>query len=185
MILLIGESGSGKSYLENILTNKYNLTRVISSTTRAIGENEKNGLDYNFYTEEEFFQHEYIETAKYHDNFYGVEDKWLKNINKDLVAVVEVAGAENIIDYIDDNDIDVIPVVIFFDISKEKRKSNMLQRGRESIEKVEKRLENNTITDMYYCSRLKADIVINDNDLDMDIGAKVIGEIQGIMTVGG
>lgn len=50
MILIVGKSGSGKSYLAKIL----NLNQVISRTTRRIRKNEIDGIDKHFLNESAF-----------------------------------------------------------------------------------------------------------------------------------
>ena len=47
-IILIGASGSGKSTIENILSEKHNYEKIISYTTRSPRDYEIDGVDYKF-----------------------------------------------------------------------------------------------------------------------------------------
>ena len=40
MIILVGESASGKSTIEKILENKYGYTKTVSYTTRSVRDGE-------------------------------------------------------------------------------------------------------------------------------------------------
>lgn len=53
IIVLVGESASGKSSIEKEMTNR-GYKRVISYTSRPRRENEVDGIDYHYITKEEF-----------------------------------------------------------------------------------------------------------------------------------
>lgn len=55
---IIGKSASGKDTIfKNILSNIYDIHPLIPITTRPQRVNEYNGIDYLFYTKEQFFNH--------------------------------------------------------------------------------------------------------------------------------
>ena len=54
MIVLAGASASGKTEAAKVLASKYGITKVITTTTRAMRVNEINGRDYFFVSEEQF-----------------------------------------------------------------------------------------------------------------------------------
>ena len=54
MVLLIGESSSGKDTIMNKLAELTSLRPVVSYTTRPIRSNETEGYSYNFISDEEF-----------------------------------------------------------------------------------------------------------------------------------
>lgn len=54
IIALLGASGSGKSTLESVLSDKYNLEKIVSYTTREKRDYEVNNNDYVFTTYETF-----------------------------------------------------------------------------------------------------------------------------------
>lgn len=68
MLILIGKSGSGKDAVAKEL-QKRGWERIITDTTRKPRGCEKNGVDYNFISDTEFFYRfindYYIETKKY------------------------------------------------------------------------------------------------------------------------
>ena len=54
IIVLLGASGSGKSTIEKILSDKYDYEKIVSYTTRPQRVGETNGKDYHFITNETF-----------------------------------------------------------------------------------------------------------------------------------
>lgn len=75
-IVLSGASGSGKSTIENELSEKYNFEKIVSYTTREPRNNEVNGKDYHFVDNETFeeikFRNLFAEYDEYSQNrLYG------------------------------------------------------------------------------------------------------------------
>lgn len=54
VITLVGPTGSGKSTISHILKEQYGFNEVISYTTRQPRAGERNGVDYNFTTNQKF-----------------------------------------------------------------------------------------------------------------------------------
>lgn len=54
IIVLLGASGSGKSTIENILSNEFGYEKIISYTTRNQRQGEVNGKDYYFINNDAF-----------------------------------------------------------------------------------------------------------------------------------
>lgn len=52
--VIIGKSGSGKSKIVDVLTENFKFNKIVTNTTRPIREGEKQGVDYNFISKEEF-----------------------------------------------------------------------------------------------------------------------------------
>lgn len=92
MIVLIDESGSGKSTIEKELEN-LGYKRIISYTTRQPRANEINGVHYNFIDKDTFKelmnQCFFAEVVYYNDNFYGTA---FRDCVDDSVIVVELSG---------------------------------------------------------------------------------------------
>lgn len=54
IVILVGESASGKTTLAKMLEGKAGFKRVITYTTRPMREGEQNGVDYNFIDKDSF-----------------------------------------------------------------------------------------------------------------------------------
>lgn len=79
IVFLIGESGSGKTHLQEKLmeTHPCNFTRIISTTTRPPREGEVNGEHYHFVSEDVFANKieagELLQWVNFGNTFYGTE----------------------------------------------------------------------------------------------------------------
>ncbi len=76
LIVLTGKTASGKDTIKNKLLGKYPaLKRVITTTSRFPRHGEKDGIDYNFLTREEFLKKvkndDFAEYVEYGGNLYG------------------------------------------------------------------------------------------------------------------
>jgi guanylate kinase len=94
LILLFGRSGSGKTRLANYLTEKYDIEKIISATTK--GKEDSDG-DYYYLTEEQFKATHMAEWAKVEGNLYGIPmSEITKGVNKPALAVVDWQGVVNL-----------------------------------------------------------------------------------------
>ena len=79
MLILIGPSASGKTEVAKLLASKYNITKIVTYTTRKPRIHEVNGVDYHFVSVEEFAklteQNFFVETTYYNSNYYGTAKK--------------------------------------------------------------------------------------------------------------
>ena len=102
LLIVSGPAGSGKTTLCERLIGEFGpqVGQVITSTTRPPREGEKNGLDYHFFSEEEFMRRvdadEFYERAQVYDFQYGtlkseIQEKLLVGI--DLLLNIDVQGA--------------------------------------------------------------------------------------------
>lgn len=93
MIVLIGESGSGKDTILNMMV-ELGYKPIISYTTRPKRHYEIDGKDYHFITEEEFFKKQesgfFVETTCYNNWHYGIAYEDLND--DDSVVIVEPNG---------------------------------------------------------------------------------------------
>lgn len=101
LAVIIGKSGSGKDTLRNILTEKWGYEPILSVTTRQPRDNEKDGVDYHFVSNEEFEKMlatgEIFEYRAYDSSNGSVcfgSRKYELDPNKNYVRVVDPAGAE-------------------------------------------------------------------------------------------
>jgi len=107
IIVISAPSGTGKTtIIKNLLKEIPNLIFSVSATTREKRENEIDGVDYFFITEEEFKEkiknNEFIEWQKVYDYYYGTFKKFIDdNLNKrkNIILEVDVIGALNIKKY--------------------------------------------------------------------------------------
>ena len=97
MIVLVGESASGKSSIEKYLVEHYGLRKIVSYTTRPPREGEVDGVDYHFISEQEFLRMKYdeafAETAVYRGWYYGTAKE---DCADDKVAVLTPHGLRQI-----------------------------------------------------------------------------------------
>ena len=104
LIVVSGPSGCGKSTLDQMLLKmRKNIIMSISDTTRKPRNGEKNKVDYNFISKEEFLKNidnnKYLEYANYADNYYGTPVKRVDdNLNKgiDVILEIDIEGARKV-----------------------------------------------------------------------------------------
>lgn len=100
MVIIIGRSGSGKTSVVNELVKNYGYNQLITDTTRPKRPEEKNGIDYNFKTQEEFDKLKdedyYAESVTYNASFgkcsYGSQKSYYENPNKNSIIILNPIG---------------------------------------------------------------------------------------------
>ena len=97
MIILVGESASGKSSVERMLAEKYGYEPIVSYTTRPPREGEVGGVDYHFISDEEFNERKengfFAETATYNNWQYGTAKE---DYAPNKIAVLTPSGMRKI-----------------------------------------------------------------------------------------
>ena len=96
MIVIVGESASGKSTLQDMLIKSNpSYKKIVTYTTRPMRNGEVNGVNYHFVTEEAFAELAnrgfFIEQNTYRDWHYGTAKCDCENAD-DKVAVLTPAG---------------------------------------------------------------------------------------------
>ena len=129
MIVLIGESASGKSTLEKKLVNR-GFNKIISYTTRPIRQGETNGIDYHYISEDEFLNKLnngfFSEHTIYNSWYYGIAKEDCIN---DAIAVVEPHGFRQLAQ------MDGINVISFYiKVDERERLIRMVKRGDNLLE---------------------------------------------------
>ncbi len=164
MILVItGPSGSGKTTIKKILTEKYNIPRLMSATSRKSRPGEVDGVDYIFVDKQEFErmirQEDLLEWVEYSGNYYGL----VKNRDMEGVAVLEARGALRLKNMYPEE-----VKIIYLDTPEEVRNKRMLERG-DSPGEVRERLK--TDRERFIDSGLKeqADMVVDNIDIEETI----------------
>lgn len=135
MIILVGESASGKSTIERILAEKYGYIKTVSYTTRPKRDGEKDGLNYNFISQDEF-------TEKFNNNFFvevGAYNGWwygtTKNqYSKNTVCVLTPHGLRQIKKNIKTEDLNI--TTFYIKVPRRDRLIKILQRGDEVDEAI-------------------------------------------------
>jgi guanylate kinase len=104
LILISAPSGGGKTTLcQQLLKARPDMTRAITCTTREPRPGETDGVDYHFFTAEEFLKRlqagNFIEHATVYGNSYGIlKSELLGKLRegKDVLLNVDVQGAATI-----------------------------------------------------------------------------------------
>lgn len=161
MLVLVGPSASGKSAIVKCLTKKYGLQKFITCTTRKIRVGEVNGVDYYFFTQEEFSElyknDEFIETVYYNGNYYGTLKK---EVNDNKVVILEPQGLNNFVAVLDS------VFAVYLQTDEAVMRERMIFRGDDILE-INKRLENDKI--LFSKDQLaKIDYTINTTSLSIE-----------------
>jgi len=96
IIAVSAPSGTGKTTIVKTVLNEFpNLVFSVSATTRKKRENEKDGVDYFFISEEEFKKKiekdEFVEWEKFYECYYGNFVSFIdKNIFDGKYVLLEV-----------------------------------------------------------------------------------------------
>ncbi len=134
MIVLVGESASGKSSIERNLVKFFGFHKIVSYTTRNPRDGEVNGVDYHFITKSEFRrlkeQGFFAETAVYNGWYYGTAKQDCTN---DKIVVLTPHGLRQIKKL---NDIDVLS--FYINVPRRDRLIKILERG-DDIEEAYRR----------------------------------------------
>lgn len=129
MIVLIGESASGKSTIEKELC-KRGYERVISYTTRPKRPNEQHDVDYHYITEKEFLSlknvEHFAETTSYRGWHYGAAKK---DCLDNKIIVVEPHGLRQL-----KQDKELNIVSFYIKVSDNERLSRIAKRGDDIME---------------------------------------------------
>lgn len=134
MIVLVGESASGKSSIEKNLVDNFGFKKIVSYTTRDPRQGEVDGVDYHFIDDATFYELEcagfFAETAMYNGWYYGTSKK---DCTDDKIAVLTPHGLRQISKI---KDINIIS--FYINVPRRDRLIKILQRG-DNIEEAYRR----------------------------------------------
>ena len=131
IIVFVGESASGKSTVEKMVSDRMpSFTKIVSYTTRPKREGEVDGVDYHFVDEIQFAKMKedgmFIESAQYRSWNYGSAKKDYDD-GKDHIVVLTPHGCRSLKKWAREHNIDVFS--IYFDVDRRSRMIKILQRG--------------------------------------------------------
>lgn len=165
LIILSAPSGSGKSTIvKHLLEEDLNLEFSISATSRAPRGEEKHGVEYYFFTPEEFKKRienqEFVEWEEvYAGTFYGTlksEVERITNNGNNVIFDVDVVGGVNIKKMYKKEALSIF----IMPPSVEELRNRLNARGTDSPEAIEKRLAK-AETELTYASQFD-EVVVND-----------------------
>lgn len=179
--ILTGKSGSGKDAVLHTLREKYGMHPIISTTSRPIRINEKDGVDYNFVTKEEFEQGIidglYCECRSYHTTVNNVQETWYYGCPKQelqsgetYAIILDMQGTKDFVNYYGRENCFVVNIQTY-DWIREQRAYN---RGSFDKSEWERRLADDAIKfDEKTVSDL-SDFIIQNNNCTLDALASLI-----------
>jgi guanylate kinase len=159
MIIISGPSGSGKTTIYKKILEKYqnDFTVSISCTTRQPRNGEESGVDYFFFSKNDFLEKTkeafFLEWAEVHGNFYGTPKDFVFNKlseKKSVLFDIDWQGALQIKENCQDfkktcgdfkkKEFEIILIFILPPSLSELRQ-RLLNRGLDSDQIIEKRIE--------------------------------------------
>ncbi len=172
LILFSGPSGVGKGTVKKLFLENSDLNLVfsVSMTTRSRRNQEIEGQDY-FFVSEEYFKNiinnnGFLEWANFFDNYYGTPIKYVNQLlesGKNVLLEIEVIGAKQILEKYKNNMKNIISIFLV-PPSLETLEERIVKRGTESKEKIAKRIAKAKI-EMEIASHYQY-TVVNDNVKD-------------------
>lgn len=166
VVIFSAPSGSGKSTIVNhILKLHPEMEFSVSATSRAPRGQEKDGVEYNFFTADEFrkmiSEDKFVEYEEvYSGSFYGTLKSEVHRIwdkNHVIIFDVDVKGGVNLKKYFGDK-----ALSIFIQApSVEELRKRLIARGTDSAEAIEKRVAK-AAEEMTYADKFDY-ILVNDD----------------------
>lgn len=167
MLILIGESGSGKTTILNKLVEK-GFEKAINHTTRKPRENEQVAGEYKFLTKEEFNQMwdngELLQRAEFNNEYYGISTSSLKD---NVVCISIVDSVRDIKNRARELNIDNVKIVtVYVYVNEQERVNRMRERG-DTDESIQTRLMIDK--EKFIKAKEVADYVVENIDLDKTV----------------
>ena len=167
MLVISGPSGCGKDTVADLLGNDEPfIERTITTTSRSMRPGEKNGVDYNYVTRDEFedqiAEGHFLEYNEFVGNYYGVprgpvEQKLSEG--KDVIFVIDWNGARKMRMAMPE---DVVSVFLL-PPSLDDLRDRLVTRGRDAEDDIENRIKQGKIDMTHYD---EYDYVVVNDDLD-------------------
>lgn len=141
VIVLVGESGCGKSSLAKRLSElKPSFSKVVTYTTRPMRTGETDGIDYHFIDNDTFDDLKqkgfFFEYAQYREWQYGTAANF--NKDEDKIIILTPAGARALRRYAAQHNLLDFIRVVYLNVDRRSRLVNILKRG-DNIEEAYRR----------------------------------------------
>lgn len=166
IIALMGEAGSGKDRtMQAVLAAAPDLHEIVSCTTRPMRQGEAHGVNYYYYTPEQFEEKilngEMLECTIFNDWFYGTSYESLRSDGVINIGVFNPAGVEHLLERQDCN-------VLVFWIKTDDKTRLIRQLNREknpNVREVVRRFQ----ADYNDFENIDFDVVMLSNDIKEDL----------------
>ena len=104
LVVVSGPAGVGKGTLCKAYMKKFDDMKLsVSNTTRLPRDGERDGVEYNFTTKENFLKmienDELLEYVNVFENYYGTSKKWVQeqlDMGNDIMLEIDIVGAMNV-----------------------------------------------------------------------------------------
>lgn len=167
MLILIGESGSGKTTILNKLVEK-GFEKAVNHTTRKPRENEKQASEYKFLSKEEFNKMwdngELLQRADFNNEYYGISTSSLKD-NVACISIVD--SVKDIKNRAKELNIDNVKIQTVYVYVNEQERINRMEARGDSEESIQKRLEIDR--EKFIKAKEVSDYVVENIDLDKTV----------------
>lgn len=150
LTILVGKSASGKDAIAKSLIQNEGFTSLVSDTTRPPRPYEVDGVDYNFVSQDNFFEklkdNYFIEFRSYSHSpdkdpntkiwLYGLAQQQLEK-DKKYVAITDVTGTEELLKYFGKENCFVVSVEAKDKIREERAKGRENKNGKHEFSQSE------------------------------------------------
>lgn len=179
LVVLIGKSGSGKTYLESKLCSNFpeSFYKVISFTTREKRSNEIDGVNYHFITESQYNDNKIndniFQETVFGDNYYGSFNNEFKK-HPDKYGVLVAAPSDTFIKFLAKffNTMNKPVHIIYFVTSKELAIKQMEYRG-DDQDTINKRVGIDNVDSEMMRLGLLPDIIVSDEEINEMLPKKI------------
>ena len=96
VVALVGKAGAGKDYYLRKVCERADVHEIISCTTRPVRDGELDGVNYHYFSDEQFLSGSYIECCTFRGWRYGTRFSDL-DPDKINIGVFNLAGVEQLL----------------------------------------------------------------------------------------
>ena len=165
LYLVMGRTASGKSSLTKEVAKKLNMTVLKSYTTRPMREDDKKNADHIFIKTEDVSKYKehiaaYTKICEY--EYFSTKEQLLSSD----FYIIDPIGYYNLLEYINDNNLEIQPVIIFITIPRMLMKK-MAEARKDDLCVFEKRLKAEDTQFNTFCQTNMIDYrILNDRSFE-------------------